>query len=301
MEGIGMTARVSAFARAMHARNCDCVYCDPLAEKLLSPAEMQEIAASMSQGIGFFCPGFQGTPEEGLRWIVEHQLAPSPLGRAAFAESALEQSGARQYLILAAGLDSFGLRQPDWALGMEIIELDLPGPSRDKLSRIAAAGLVPPENLHFLEGDLADAAWMDALRTHPAFDPGKISFCSLLGIVYYLKQQDFSALLRQLAKVLPAGSRVAMDYPARDASAQFDRQSALAKGAGEAMQAAYTRQEMENLLRDAGFRVERDMNPAQITDTYFAPYNRRNPDQSIFAAENLNYCLAIRGSEKNES
>ena len=118
---------------------------------------------------------------------------------------------------------------------MEIIELDLPGPSRDKLSRIAAAGLVPPENLHFLEGDLADAAWMDALRTHPAFDPGKISFCSLMGIVYDLKQQDFSALLRQLAKVLPAGSRVAMDYPARDASAQFDRQSALAKGAGEAM------------------------------------------------------------------
>ena len=31
-----MTARVSAFARAMHARNRDCVYCDPLAEKLLN-------------------------------------------------------------------------------------------------------------------------------------------------------------------------------------------------------------------------------------------------------------------------
>ena len=301
MEGIGMTARVSAFARAMHARNSDQVYLDPLAEKLLSPAEMEQVAASMSQGIGFFCPGFQGTPEEGLRWIVEHQLAPSPLGRAAFAESALEQSCARQYLILAAGLDSFGLRQPDRARQIEVFELDLPGPSRDKRSRIAAAGLVAPESLHFLEGDLADVAWMDALRTHPAFDPGKISFCSLLGIVYYLKQQDFSALLRQLAKVLPAGSRVAMDYPARDASAQFDRQSALARGAGEAMQAAYTRQEMEELLQDAGFRIERDMNPAEITDTYFAAYNRRNPDHSIFAAENVNYCLAIRGSEKNES
>ena len=47
MEGIGMTARVSAFARAMHARNRDQVYLDPLAEKLLSPAEMQEIATSM--------------------------------------------------------------------------------------------------------------------------------------------------------------------------------------------------------------------------------------------------------------
>lgn len=294
MEGIGMTARVSAFARAMHARNRDQVYLDPLAEKLLSPSEMQEIASSMSQGIGFFCPGFQGTPEEGLRWIVEHQLAPSPLGRAAFAESALEQSGARQYLILAAGLDSFGLRLPDWAWDMEIFELDLPGPSRDKRARIAAAGLTVPENLHLLEGDLSDANWMDALRTHPAFDPERISFCSLLGIVYYLQADDFAALLKRIASILAPGSRIAMDYPSRDPSVQFDRQSALARGAGEAMQAAYTRQEMEKLLQSAGFRVERDMNPAEITETYFAPYNLRNPDHPIYAAENVNYCLAER-------
>ena len=292
MEGIGMTARVSAFARAWHARNRDCVYFDPLAEALLGERDMGEIARNMAQGVGFFCPGFQGTPEEGLRWIVEHQLAPSPLGRAAFAEAELEQSGARQYLILAAGLDSFGLRQPNWAQGMEIFELDLPGPSRDKRSRIAAAGLTAPDKLHFLEGDLADDAWMDALRAHPAFDPGRISFCSLLGIVYYLKPENFRALLRQLAKVLSPGSRVAMDYPARDASAQFERQSALARGAGEAMQAAYTRQEMEKLLQGAGFRVVRDLNPNEITGAYFDPYNKRNPDHPIFAAENVNYCLA---------
>ena len=292
MEGIGMTARVSAFARAWHARNRDCVYFDPLAEALLGERDMSEIARNMAQGVGFFCPGFQGTPEEGLRWIVEHQLAPSPLGRAAFAEAELEQSGARQYLILAAGLDSFGLRQPDWAQGMEIFELDLPGPSRDKRSRIAAAGLTAPDKLHFLEGDLADDAWMDALRAHPAFDPGRISFCSLLGIVYYLKPEDFCALLRQLAKVLSPGSRVAMDYPASDASAQFERQSALARGAGEAMQAAYTRQEMEKLLQGAGFRVVRDLNPNEITGAYFDPYNKRNPDHPIYAAENVNYCLA---------
>ena len=294
MEGIGMTARVSAFARAWHARNRDCVYFDPLAEALLGEHDMGEIARNMAQGVGFFCPGFQGTPEEGLRWIVEHQLAPSPLGRAAFAESALEKSGAQQYLILAAGLDSFGLRQPDWARGMEIFEVDLPGPSADKQRRIEAAGLTAPENLHFLAADLADPTAMDALRTHPVFDGEKRSFCSLLGIVYYLKQQDFSALLRHIVKVLPAGSRVAMDYPARDPSAQFDRQSALARGAGEAMQAAYTQREMEELLNKAGFRVERDLNPEEITDTYFSPYNERNPDHPIFAAENVNYCLAER-------
>ena len=294
MEKIGMTARVSAFARAHHAHNRDCVYCDPLVEKLLTPSEMQEIATSMTQGINFFRPGFQGTPEEALRWIVEHQLAPSPLGRAAFSETELEKSGARQYLILAAGLDSFGLRQPVRAQGMEIFELDLPGPSRDKRARIAAAGLIAPDNLHFLEGDLADASAMEALRSHPAFDPAARSFCSLLGIVYYLKPDDFAALLMRIATILAPGSRIVMDYPARDASAQFDRQSALARGAGEAMQAAYTLQEMEELLNRAGFRVERDLNPEEITDTYFSPYNERNPDHPILAAENVKYCLAER-------
>ena len=294
MEKIGMTARVSAFARAQHARNRDHVHFDPLAGRLLTQQEMQEIAASMAQGISFFHPGFRGTPEEALRWIVDRQLAPSPLGRAAFAESELEKSGAAQYLILAAGLDSFGLRQPDCARNMEIFELDLPGPSRDKRSRIAAAGLTIPENLHFIEGDLADASATDALRAHPAFDPGKISFCSLLGIVYYLEPGDFAALLKRIADILAPGSRIVMDYPARNPSAQFDRQSALAKGAGEAMRAAYTQREMEELLNKAGFRLARDLNPSAVTEACFAPYNARNPDHPILAAENVNYCLAER-------
>ena len=46
------------------------------------------------------------------------------------------------------------------------------------------------------------------------------------------------------------------------------------------------------MLRDAGFRVVQDLNSNEITRAYFDPYNKRNPDQPIFAAENVNYCLA---------
>lgn len=296
MTEIGMTARVSAFARAHHARRGGkYVFRDPLAERLLRPAEMEEIARSMSQGIAFFNPEFRGTPAEALDWIVDHQLAPSPLGRAAFAEEALEEAGAAQYLILAAGLDSFALRQPDWAQGMEIFELDLPGPSADKQRRIAEAGLTVPDNLHFIAADLADPEALEILRRHPAFDPARRSFCSLLGITYYLEKGDFAALLRNIGGMLAPGSGVAMDYPAEGSSGQFRRQSALAQGAGEAMRAAYAPQEMENLLQGALFRVERDLNPVEITEAYFAPYNQRNPEHPIYAAENVNYCLAIKG------
>lgn len=54
----------------------------------------------MSDGIDFFCPGFEGTREEGLRLILDRQLSPSVLGRSVFCESKLAYAianGCKQY------------------------------------------------------------------------------------------------------------------------------------------------------------------------------------------------------------
>lgn len=111
MKETNMTALVSAFARAYHARaDGPKVFDDPMTESLLAPGEFEKIFRSMSAGIQFFNSAFQGSPDEALRWIVGHQLAPTPLARASFAETALENAvrlGARQYLILGAGYDTF--------------------------------------------------------------------------------------------------------------------------------------------------------------------------------------------------
>ena len=77
--------------------------------------------------ISFFNPSFSGSKEEALKWITDQYLSPSPLGRAAFAETALETAvriGAKQYLIFGAGYDSFAYRQPEWASHIQIFELD---------------------------------------------------------------------------------------------------------------------------------------------------------------------------------
>ena len=72
------TAKVSCFARAYHYRNNKpWVFADPYAEKILTDEEYAAISQNMSQGISFFAPGFRGTQEEALRYIVDHQLAPS--------------------------------------------------------------------------------------------------------------------------------------------------------------------------------------------------------------------------------
>ena len=68
-------------------------------------------AADLSQGIAFFAPRFKGTPEKALRFIVDHQLAPSVLARSAFCERAIDnavQIGCRQIVIYACGYDTRG-------------------------------------------------------------------------------------------------------------------------------------------------------------------------------------------------
>jgi methyltransferase (TIGR00027 family) len=140
MEQKSMTALVSAFSRAYHSENNDVkIFNDSVARLLLSEQEYSQIEKSMTQGIQFFNPGFNGSDVDALRWIVDNQLSPSPLGRSAFSEQALKNavnSGARQYLIFAAGYDSFAYRQPEWASRLHIFELDHPLMSMEKQKRI---------------------------------------------------------------------------------------------------------------------------------------------------------------------
>lgn len=100
-----MTAKVSCFARAYHYKNNDTwIFKDEFAERILGEEEYGAIAENMAMGIQFFSPGFEGTKEEALEFIVEHQLAPSVLGRSAFNENHLTKEislGAGQYIVFA--------------------------------------------------------------------------------------------------------------------------------------------------------------------------------------------------------
>lgn len=303
MAEISMTAKISAFARAYHARHYDVkIFDDPLAAALLSEEEYGQVAAHMTAGLPFFNPSFTGTPEEGLRWIVDNQLSPSPLGRAAFAERALQTAvrvGAAQYLILGAGYDTFAWRQPDWADALQIFELDRPETGADKRQRLAAAGLEQPGNLTFVEADFAQPGWTDALRQCPAFSDRKITFCSLLGLVYYLTRRDFEGLVDALGALLPAGSALAFDYPDGDsggeqAGEQDRKQRQLAGGAREDMRTGYAYAELEALLAARGFLIYEHLTPEEITAQYFAAFNRAHPDHPMRALDNVNYCLAVK-------
>lgn len=300
MEQNSMTALVSAFARAYHHRHCgEKVFDDPLAADLLGEADYEEIARSMSQGISFFCPGFSGPPEEALRWVVDRQLAPTPLARAAFAEETLARAaalGAQQYLLLGAGYDTFAYRQPSWAEPLSIFELDRPAVLRDKLSRLDRAGILLPSNLRLVQADLAGPEWTGALKA-AGFRPGAAAFCTLLGLIYYLTEEAFDGLLAALSPLLSPGSSLAFDLPVDPPAGAGGReavQERLAQGAGEAMKARYTPAGLEALLARHGFLLYERLTAPALTERYFASYNRSNPAHPMTAFAGVECCLAVK-------
>lgn len=305
MEQKSMTALISAFSRAYHATYQGTkIFDDNVAKALFTQEEYRQIAQSMTQGIGFFDPAFQGSAEESLRRIVDRHLAPSPLGRAAFAEQALETAvriGTRQYLIFAAGYDTFAYRQPDWAQNLTIFEIDHPATAADKKARLARASIASPPNVRYIPADFTIDAWWAALTSEKAFSAEQISFCSLLGLPYYLSKGDFRKMLLAIGKLIPDGSSLVFDYPDQDtgtdqAGERAKKQVLLASGAKEAMLAGYTYSEMEQLLCECGFLIYEHLEPDEITRQYFAQYNQENPTQPMTAFDNVNYCLAVKKS-----
>ncbi|MDO0825858.1 class I SAM-dependent methyltransferase [Desulfosporosinus nitroreducens] len=303
MEQKSMTALVSAFARAYHATNNDLkIFNDYLAKVILSEQEYNQIASIMSQGIKFFNPTFEGTEEEALRWIVDNQLSPSPLGRAAFAEKALENSvemGAEQYLILAAGYDTFGYRQPSWAEKLQIFELEHPITLQDKQNRLGKACIEIANNVHFIKSDFTKGDWDKHLLELSIFDKRKISFCSLLGISYYLPKETLESLLNKLSMLIPQGSTITFDYPDENtytdqAGVRTKKQLALAVKANEKMLGSYSFSQLESLLSKNNFIISQHLTPNEITIKYFDNYNRVNCGHKITAFDNVNYCLATK-------
>lgn len=286
------TAKMSCFARAYHCRHSPCpVFQDTAAEPLLG-AEFTQIAQTLSAGAHFFLPEFSGTAQAGLRRIVDRQLAPPVLARSALCESALAQAtaaGCRQYVLFAAGYDTFAIRNRDTALA--VFELDLPELLRDKRQRIAQASL--HSGAVYVPCDLSSGLWPEALTAH-GYDPEARSFGSILGLSYYLREADLRALLTAAASTMPAGSFLCLDYPTGGNGHHAIITRALAEAAGEQMQASYAPQEMRALLASCGFAILEELTAEEMTQRFFAEHNRTAPDLPMAAPEGVQYLLAVR-------
>jgi methyltransferase (TIGR00027 family) len=241
----------------------------------------------MTQGIQYFAPGFRGTQEEALRFIVNHQLAPSVLARSAFCERAIDNAvrlGCRQIVIYACGYDTFSLRTHNQSL--TVYELDRPEMIADRWKRIARTDLEPACHVEDIGCDLSRSAWKERL-IEAGFDVERPSFSSLLGIGYYLTEDEFEKLIAGIASLSCEGASICLDYPINEEGRESARNRELAAAAGEAMKARYSYGEMEALLSRAGFLIYDHMDADEATEAFFK-------DSDMTAPAGVGYCLAVR-------
>jgi methyltransferase (TIGR00027 family) len=145
---------------------------------------------------------------------VFKQLRSRLVMRSRYAENcladAVAQRAIQQYVILGAGFDTFAFRQPSWTRSIQIFEVDHPATQRDKRERLERVGLLAPSNLRFSPIDFEATSLTDGL-SGCGFDFKSRTFCSWLGVTYYLTEEAIDRTL-EAVRQLPSGSEIVFEY-----------------------------------------------------------------------------------------
>lgn len=293
-----ITALMSAFARAYHSQNSnEILFDDSMARALMTDEEYSMMRQYIISGIDFFAPDKKdsfGDDEEMLRWIVETQLAPTPLARAKFCDDSLKtavMTGTEQYVILGAGLDTFAWRESELMQKLSVFEVDHPLTQEDKKQRLERAKLDMRENLHFVPVDFTKDNLRDRLAEN-GFDENKKTFFSWLGVSYYLSQDEIGGFLENLSSFAADGSTLLFDYADENLFTSDVRRVqnmlAMAQAGGEPMKSCFSYGCLEKLLSKYNFLIYEFLSTNDIQEKYFG-----NRADFLTAFENINYALAV--------
>jgi len=194
--------------------------------------------------------------------------------RARYAEDSLSEArkttnravGADRYVILAAGLDTFALRQSEPAV--DVVEIDHPATQRWKRQLLARRGITPPDHLTFLPIDFEQQSitdvWIDNVRP---------DFISWLGTTYYLTRDAIANTLTALAALTRPGSQLVLDYwrepPPTDPGSWILWGTRIAVAAQqEPMRSFFEPREIEALAQSTGWQVRKNWLPEEQNARY---------------------------------
>ncbi|MBV7508748.1 SAM-dependent methyltransferase [Bacillus sp. sid0103] len=276
-----LTALVSCFARGYHASESkEPIFNDYIAHSLLKEEEKQLIATNWANAIAFFDQEKSETLEsidEKLQWVMNNQTIPQLVSRARYAEDGLRSAierGFKQYVILGAGFDTFGLRQENLPEDFMIYEVDRPATLAFKINRLQEAGIALPENVKFVPVDFKSDSLREELM-NSGYDQQKYTYFSLLGVVMYLAKKDFYQLLASVADMSINGSSFTFDYlddtafHEKMASTKLTKMRQITARTGEPIITGFDPFELDLELQDCQMLLYENLSPANIEDMYF--------------------------------
>lgn len=273
MNNKSMTAMMCLFAMANHQKNSYCVVNDSVSERLITDDEYNGIYESMSQGGDFFKTN---STEERINKFI----APTVIARNAFNRQSLAVAmrlGVERYMVLGAGYDTTAYSL-DFD-NIEVIEIDRD--FKDKISRLDRAG-INHKYVRYIESELPNLNFSG---------DKKVTYCSMLGVSYYLGKKDLENTFLNLASISAEGSSLVFDYPT---ICYDDKIRELAFSAGEPMTEKYPYSEMQRLLSKCGYRIYELVHWNEVDERYFKLFNTLYKSSPLKAQNGVNLCLAVK-------
>jgi methyltransferase (TIGR00027 family) len=195
------------------------------------------------------------------------------VARSRYAEDNLRRAvaaGARQYILLGAGLDTFAYRNP-WP-EVRVFEVDHPATQLWKRELLGTNRIAVPENLTYVPVDFERQSLPERLA-ESGYDESKPAFFTWLGVVPYLTMGAFRGTVDFIASQ-SAGSGVVLDYGLpRDALPPLERMAhdslaSRVRMAGEPFQLFFTPDKIA--AEFVAFGSVEDIGSAEINARYFS-------------------------------
>jgi methyltransferase (TIGR00027 family) len=210
-ESVGATALGVAAARAAETESESPLISDPFARVFLNAAgdgmwnwfAAPNLPAEITEAEPDLKPRMQG--------MVDYMASRTAFFDQFFLDATRE--GARQVVILAAGLDSRAWRLP-WPDGTTVYELDQPRVLEFKSSTLRKNGAEPTCKLVNVPVDLRHD-WPAALQ-EAGFDPSALSVWSAEGLLPFLPAAAQDLLFERVQALSARGSRIAVEAPGPD-------------------------------------------------------------------------------------
>jgi|APFre7841882630_1041343.scaffolds.fasta_scaffold30751_2 methyltransferase (TIGR00027 family) len=273
------TALVTALMRARHTRLDPC----PLIEDSLGDTLVPDVVRARLRELALAAMD-ETTRAKALavpEAVVDDYLRNVPayanvILRSRYTEDALRlavSKGLDQYVLIGAGFDSFSLRRPPFARGVDVYEVDHPATQALKLDRLAACGVSIPASTHFIAADLGKESLGAALSRSP-FRADQPAFLSWLGVTMYLAREANAASLRSIAECAAADSELVFSYldeavlMSATPSGGFRKLQASVASVGEPFLSGFDPAALGDELRQVGLTLIEDVNGEELVERY---------------------------------
>ena len=254
------TALGAAGLRAAHqVLDGAAVFADPLALRILGGDADDLVREAETEADPF---------RQRLRWFVAVRSRISD-----DALAAAVKRGARQLVVLGAGLDTTAYRALP-SQDLRIFEVDHPATQAWKRARLAEAGIPLPASLSFVAVDFERETLANGLAA-AGFDSAQQTFFTWLGVVPYLSDDAIFSTLGFIAG-LPGGAHVVFDYvnppdtmTERGRRAMHEALIARVAAIGEQLRNHFDGDVLHARLAALGFRDVEDFGWPEIAARFF--------------------------------